>query len=143
FTSPIAEPPPAGWPSDRPAPYDVQAQEVTIQLEDTPMGFYLDSSATIEPSATLLDIGFANGYETLLYNNDDIFVSHFAVGSLAYVFMSPEGAELLHEAALAVYLDDPEYRQLSVPSIGDETSAFVSQSTIEGFLVEYFVVVAR
>jgi hypothetical protein len=91
----------------------------------------------------MLDIGFASGYETLLFNDDDIFVSYFGVGSLAYVFMSPGGAELLHDAALAVYMDDPEYRELSVSVVGDETAAFVSRSTIDGFDFEYYVVAAR
>jgi hypothetical protein len=140
--SPI-KPPPVEAPSDRPTPYDVEARDVVIRLEDTPDGFYIDSAARIEPSDTMRDIGFVSGYETQLVNEDDIFVSYFAIDSLAYVFMSTEGAQILHDAGVAAFEEAPGYVPLSVSTIGDETAAFVNRDRVEGFDVEAFLVVAR
>jgi hypothetical protein len=62
------------------------------------------------------------------------------------VFQSEVGAQALYDWMVYSAQNDPDfsdYKQLSVSTVGDETAAFVSRDSIDGYSVEYYVIFAR
>ena len=108
-----------------PAPYNLRAERIVLQLSDMPPGYALDEeeSGPLEFSDTLLQMGAVDGYEVTYTNFDLFFTGTPLVYNLAIVFKTTEGARSYIQLVRQNIIDDPQGTFVSCPTLGDETVA--------------------
>ena len=108
-----------------PAPYNLGAQDIVLQLYDMPPGYALDEeeSGPVDLSDALLQMGAVDGYEVTYTNFDLFFTGTPYVYDLALVFRTVEGAHSYIQRVRQNIEDDPQGTLVSCPTLGDETVA--------------------
>jgi hypothetical protein len=113
-----------------PAPYNLRAERIVLQLSDMPSGYALDEeeSGPLEFSDTLLQMGAVDGYKVTYTNFDLFFTGTPLVYNLAIVFKTTEGARSYIQLVRQNIIDDPQGTLVSCPTLGDETVAGRSEA---------------
>ena len=108
-----------------PAPYNLNAQDIVLQLYDMPPGYALDEeeSGPVDLSDALVQMGAVDGYEVTYTNFDLFFTGTPYVYNLALVFRAADGAHSYIQRVRQNIEDDPQGTLVSCPTLGDETMA--------------------
>jgi hypothetical protein len=115
-----------------PTPYNVQAQDIVLQLEEMPSGFQLDKSEALQLSDEMVAWGGVSGHVTWFSNEAERDSGPTIVQNSSYVFENEAGANLAHSSTIEYAEHELGYTRVSIPSYGDGSVALVAVSTDEG-----------
>ena len=115
-----------------PSPYNVQAQDIVLQLEDMPPGFQLDKSEPLQISDEMAAWGCINGHVTWFSNEAERDSGPTMVQSISCVFENEADANLAYSNTIAHTEHELGYTRIPISSYGDESTALVATSTING-----------
>jgi hypothetical protein len=139
-------------PSQKPAPHDIQAQDVALDVEDMPAGFTLKELTSLELTDTMREAGVVSLYRTAFIRDAEVALLEDLVGvqSIVYVFWTEDDARLRFQltledlaAELESLADTLEVTILSSAVYGDESVAIVATNGANGREYEAFYILFR
>jgi hypothetical protein len=115
-----------------PSPYNVQAQDIALQLADMASEFHLDSSEVLTLSTQAVSWGAVSAYRTRFLSDAAQPSGPTKVQSAVVVFRDKSGAGNAFAAEIVYSQHVPGYTQIPVSTHGDASEAFRATGTLNG-----------
>jgi hypothetical protein len=133
---------PTPTPTSLPSPYNVQAQDIVLQLGDMASEFHLESSEVLTLSTQAVTWGAVSAYRTRFSSDVAQPTVPTKVQSAVVVFRAESGAANAFAAEINYSQHVPGYTQIPVATHGNATEAYRATGTFNGQAVNTYYVFA-
>lgn len=118
--------------SQIPQPCNQPAQNFVLQDIDMPNDYSANEFDLPPLSQEIIDLGGVDHAGTEYINYVQLLTGTSGVTSLAIVFLQPAGSQGYLQLIRTTLSEDPMYTPISIPTIGDESIAYMTEKTESG-----------